>query len=206
MPKARLLLLALLGLAGACSEPPPAPAVPQQAVAIPAGEAAQPAQLELAGHVTDAAGILTESQKAALSERLQQLQIQTGHQIVVVTVPSLGGRPVADFTRDLGNRWGIGSSAHDNGVVLLVAPNERQARIAVGYGLESRLTDATAQQIMSDHIIPKFSAGDLHGGISAGADAIIGKLTVPGQPPLLPGARDATPLGSTSSKETAHAG
>jgi len=93
--------------------------------------------------------------------------------MVVVTVTSLGGRDVADFARDLGNSWGIGRKCHDDGIMLLVAPNERKIRIAVGYGLEKTLTLDLSQRIIDQRILPAFRRGDLPGGIEAGARAVM---------------------------------
>ena len=199
MPRNRLLLATLLGLAGACSKAPPAP---QQAVAIPGGESTAPAaEIEITRRVTDAAEILTEEEEAALSTRLAALEAEKGHQFVVVTLPSLGGADIADVARDLGNREGIGRAKYDDGVVLLVAPNERQVRIAVGYGLECHLTDAVSQEIIDKEMLPHFREGRLHEGISAGVDAIIHKLTVPEKLPEAGAASNPTP-----SKDIAHAG
>jgi uncharacterized protein len=137
--------------------------------------AASPA-LALGGRVTDGARILTPAQEARLSAKLERLERLTKHQMVIVTVPSLGGRDVADFTTDLGNSWGIGREGYDDGVVLLVAPKERKVRIAVGYGLEKRLTDALCSQIINRLILPRFRQGDLPGGIEAGTGALVARL------------------------------
>ena len=131
---------------------------------------------KLAGWVTDAAHILSPEQQARLSAKLQQLERSTQHQVVVVTVPTLGGRDVADFTRDLANEWGIGRKGYNDGVVLLVAPNERKVRLAVGYGLEGKLTDNACQQIIEKTMLPRFRQGDVPGGIEAGTDALIALL------------------------------
>jgi uncharacterized protein len=131
----------------------------------------------LAGRVTDAAHILSSEQKAKLSAKLQQFERATRHQMVVATVPTLGGRDVADFTRDLSNSWGIGRKGYNDGVVLLVAPNELKVRIAVGYGLEKKLTHVVCQQIIDNAILPRFRRGDLAGGIEAGTDALIARLS-----------------------------
>ena len=109
----------------------------------------------------------------------EALEAATGRQFVVVTVTNLKGEDVAAYTRDLGNKWGIGHKDRDDGVILLVAPTERKARIAVGRGLENTLTDKTAEKIMQSIIIPKFRSGDLSGGIEAGADALIAELSRP---------------------------
>ena len=125
--------------------------------------------IALAGRVTDAAGILDSTQEESLSAKLAELERTTKHQMVIVTAPSLGGRDIADFTRDLANFWGIGRQREDDGVVLLVAPNERKVRIAVGYGLEKTL--------IKDQILPRFRNGDLPGGIDAGTTELIRRLS-----------------------------
>lgn len=140
------------------------------------GSATSIAPVHLAGRVTDAAHILSPQEQATLSENLEKLEQKTQHQLVVVTVPSLGGRDVADYTRDLANSWGIGRKYYNDGVVLLVAPKERKVRIAVGYGLEKRLADGACQQIIDQVMLPKFRKGDLPGGIEAGMDALIARL------------------------------
>lgn len=137
--------------------------------------AAAPA-IALAGRVTDAAQLLTVDQEAALSAKLEKLEQATKHQMVVATVPSLEGQDVAEFTVRLTNSWGIGRKGYNDGVVLLVAPKERKARIAVGHGLEKKLPDGLCQEIMDRRILPRFREGDLAGGIDAGVDALVAKL------------------------------
>jgi uncharacterized protein len=135
-----------------------------------------PPAVALTGRVTDAAQILTPAQEAKLSGKLERLERATGRQLVVATVPTLAGRDVADFTRDLGRKWGIGRKGYNDGVVLLIAPNERKVRIAVGYGLEKTLTNALCKQIIDQQMLPRFREGDLPGGIEAGANALIARL------------------------------
>ena len=96
---------------------------------------------------------------------------------MIVTVPTLDGQDIAVFTRNLGRHWGVGRKGHNDGVILLVAPAERKVRIAVGYGLEKTLPDAACQQILAQQVLPRFSKGDLPGGIPAGAEALIAKLS-----------------------------
>lgn len=139
-------------------------------------ETALQPKIALTGRVTDAANILDATQEANISENLEQLEQEKGHQIVVVTVLTLGGQDIATFTRELGNAWGIGRAEEDDGVVFLVAPNERKVRIAVGYGLEQRLPDALCQKIIDEEILPNFRQGDLPGGIDAGVRALIDHL------------------------------
>jgi len=131
----------------------------------------------LTGRVTDAAHILSPEQVSRLTVKLEQLERTTKHQLVVTTVPSLGGLDVADFTRDLANKWGIGRKGYNDGVVLLVAPNEMKVRIAVGYGLERTLTQEVCQQIIDRSMLPRLRKGDLPGGIEAGTDALIARLS-----------------------------
>lgn len=131
----------------------------------------------LTGRVTDAADILTPRQEATLSAKLERLERATKHQLVVATVPTLGGADIASFTKDLANSWGIGRKGYDDGVVILVAPNERQVRIAVGLGMEKTLTNDLCSKIIEGHMLPRFRKGDLPGGIEAGADAVIAKLS-----------------------------
>jgi len=134
------------------------------------------AAVPLSGRVTDAAHILSPKAQATLSDRLAKLEQKTQHQLVVVTVPSLDGHDIANYTRDLANSWGIGRKGYNDGAVLLIAPKERKVRIAVGYGLEKRLPDRACQQIIEQKILPSFRKGDLPGGIGAGTDALIARL------------------------------
>ncbi|NML11222.1 TPM domain-containing protein [Sphingobium sp. AR-3-1] len=132
-----------------------------------------PASVALRGRVTDDADILNPEQEASLSTRLQAFEEASGHQMVVVTVQSLGGRDVAVFTKELGNTWGIGRAEQDDGIILLVAPKEHKARIEVGLGLERTLPNNLCKQIMDTEIIPHFRNGDYPSGISAGVTAVI---------------------------------
>ena len=139
----------------------------------------------LSGRVVDAANILPPDIEAQISARSEAVEKQTGAQLVVATVPSLDGLEIEDYGYRLGRHWGIGqkrqSSANgpasgDNGVILLVAPNERRVRIEVGYGLEPTLTDALSNQIIQNDILPPFREGGYARGIEAGVDAVIAQL------------------------------
>lgn len=92
--------------------------------------------------------------------------------MVVVTVKTLGGHPIESYAQSLGNYWGIGRREINDGVVLLVAPNERMVRIAVGKGLEQTLADAEAKAIIERVVIPAFTHGDMQAGIDRGVDGI----------------------------------
>ena len=98
--------------------------------------------------------------------------------MVIVTVSDLQGITIEAFGRALGSGWGIGDKTRNDGVLLIVAPNERKTRIEVGTGLESTLTNALSQNIIDTDMIPHFKANEFEAGIEAGADRIIGVLTL----------------------------
>jgi uncharacterized protein len=145
-------------------------------LAAPAGAQTFP---PLSGRVVDAADLLNPQQEAQLDARLAALERASSRQLVVATVPSLEGRPIEDYGYQLGRHWGIGQSQANNGTILLVAPNDRKVRIEVGYGLEPILTDAFANTVIDQRILPRFREGDMAGGIIAGADALIEQLGAP---------------------------
>jgi uncharacterized protein len=159
----RLLLLALLLLI--------APSALADTLPVPA----------LTGRVVDQAGILTSGEESRLTSKLRDLETRTSIQLVVVTLPSLRSSPIEDWGLALGRTWGIGQKGKDNGALLIVAPNDRELRIEVGYGLEGTLPDATADAIIRNVIVPRFKAGNMAGGISDGVNAIIAVLTGTGE-------------------------
>ena len=131
----------------------------------------------LSGRVVDEANILDPAARAALTDKLATLETKTTDQLVVVTLKSLQGTSIEDFGVQLGRHWRVGQKDKNNGVVLIVAPNERKVRIEVGYGLEGTLTDAVSRLIIENAIIPRFRANDFPGGINRGVDDIISVLT-----------------------------
>jgi len=135
----------------------------------------------LSGRVVDQAELLTPEQEAQLTQRLEALERASSRQLVVATVPSLQDLPIEDYGNQLARAWRIGQEGANNGVVLIVAPNERKMRIEVGYGLEGIMTDALSGQIIRNVITPRFKASppDYAGGIFAGAEAIIAQLQAP---------------------------
>lgn len=129
--------------------------------------------IPLTGRVVDRADVLPAEAEADLSSRLSALEAQTSDQVVVVTLPRLNGAKIEDVGLALGRGWKIGRGDVDNGVILLLAPNERRVRIEVGYGLEALLTDERAARVIRDQILPRFSEGNLQGGIDSGVNGII---------------------------------
>ena len=135
---------------------------------------------QLAGEpVVDAANLLDPAQEAALNAKLKALETATGRQVAVATIPSLEGRDIADYGNRLLRTWALGTKEKDDGVILIVAPNERKTRIEVGYGLEPILTDAYSSVIINSVMIPRFKGGDYPGGIDAGVDAIGSQIKLP---------------------------
>ena len=131
----------------------------------------------LTGRVVDEAGLLDAADRAALAESLAGLETKTTDQLVIVTLKSLQGTSIEDYGYQLGRRWQIGQKDKNNGVLLIVAANERRVRIDVGYGLEGTLTDALTKYIIETSILPRFKAGDLPGGIKVGAAQIVQVLS-----------------------------
>jgi uncharacterized protein len=121
-----------------------------------------------AGRVTDLANVIDAGTEAELDRRLDQVEQATSHEIAVVTVTSLDGAPVEDYAVRLFKEWGIGQAKQDNGVLVLVAPTEREIRIEVGYGLEGILPDGLAGEVIRDTFIPRFRDNDYNGGIRNG--------------------------------------
>ena len=142
-------------------------------LAAPAAAQTFPA---LSGRVVDQADLLRPEQEIDLTSKLAALEAQTGRQFVIATVNSLEGRPIEDYGYRLGRAWAIGDKEKDDGVILLVAPKERKVRIETGYGARVFLTDAVSSIIIREDILPRFKAGDMAGGIVAGAEKVIATL------------------------------
>ena len=129
------------------------------------------------GYVNDFAGIL--SNRPLIEQELADFDAQTSNEIAVVTVSSLDGSPIEDYAVRLFENWQIGKKDKDNGVLLLVAPHEKEVRIEVGYGLEGALPDITASSIIRNEILPHFKENDYTAGTAAGISAIM--LAVQGE-------------------------
>lgn len=134
--------------------------------------AADPSFPALTGRVVDAAGILSPGERASLTASLEALESRSTDQLVVVTVPSLQNYPIEDFSNRLIRHWQIGQKGKNNGILLVVAPNERKVRIEVGYGLEGAIPDALSSVIIQNRILPVFRRGDFAGGIANGVKDI----------------------------------
>jgi len=135
----------------------------------------------LTGRVVDQADLLNPAQEQQLTQQLEALQRASSRQLVVATVSSLQDLPIEDYGYQLGRAWHIGQQGANNGIILLVAPNEHKVRIEVGYGLEGIVTDALSSQIINQQILPRFRSNppDYAGGIMAGTNALIQQLQAP---------------------------
>lgn len=129
---------------------------------------AEPKLPELTGRIVDQSSLLTSADRQSIEADLKALEERSTDQIAVVTVASLQGYPIEDFSYQLGRKWGIGQAGKNNGILLVVAPNERKVRIEVGRGLEPIMTDIMSGLIINNAILPAFRRGDFSGGIRAG--------------------------------------
>ena len=130
----------------------------------------------LTGRVVDQAGILNADIRGDLADKSKDLEEKSGIQLVVATVTSLQGSDIETYANELFRTWKLGQAQKNNGVLLLVAPNEHKVRIEVGYGLEGTLTDAVASVIISSAVVPRFKSGDFSGGIERGVGGILDVL------------------------------
>ena len=134
---------------------------------------------KLTGRVVDQANLLDAGEEAALTAKLAALEAQSQRQLVVATISDLEGYDDSDYGYRLGRAWGIGDKERNDGLLLLVAPNDRKVRIEVGYGLEGIMPDALSHRIIQDRILPAFKANNYPGGINAGVDSIVTQLQLP---------------------------
>jgi uncharacterized protein len=161
------------------------------AALLPCAAAALEAPV-LKGRVNDTGGMLSPETERRIEALLKELEEKDSTQVAVLTVPSLGGDSLEDFSIRVAERWKIGRKGFDNGVILLIARDDRKVRIEVGYGLEGRLTDLTAGRIIRDRIVPEFRAGRFDqgvlNGVAAIAEVVRGEFQAPAQPPSGPAA------------------
>jgi uncharacterized protein len=131
---------------------------------------------ELSRRVTDLTGTLSAEQVAALENRLAVFESQKGSQIAVLIVPTTGPKDIAEFGIEVADLWQVGRKGIDDGVILIVAKDDRKLRLEVGYGLEGVIPDAVAKRVIAETITPYFKNGDYAGGIDAGVTQLIGLI------------------------------
>lgn len=140
----------------------------------------------LGGRVNDLAGMVPEAARTDLEQRLASLEEATGAQVAILTVPSLEGDSLEDYSMRVAETWKLGRAEQDDGVLILVARDERRIRIEVGYGLEPVLTDVESGRIIDQLIRPAFRAGDVAGGLASAVDAVAGQIRGDGELPEAP--------------------
>jgi uncharacterized protein len=158
-------------------------------LARPGLAAAQIPVPPLTGHVTDQTGTLDAQQKATLEQALTEFEARKGSQLAVLMVASTAPEAIEQFSLRVAEQWKLGRKKVDDGVILVIAKDDRALRIEVGYGLEGALTDLTSKRIISEIILPKFKQQDFAGGITAGVGQII--RVIDGEPLPEPSARNA---------------
>jgi uncharacterized protein len=130
----------------------------------------------LKSRVTDLTGTLDTAARQSLESRLEQLEKARGGQLAVLLVPSTQPETVEQYGLRVAETWKLGRKGVDDGVLLLVAKDDRSLRIEVGYGLEGAIPDAVAKRVIEEIIVPRFRQGDYAGGVDAGVNALIGLI------------------------------
>lgn len=137
----------------------------------------------LSGRVNDNAGLLSPEAKSSLEAKLKDLEARKGHQVAVLTLDSLEGAPLEDFSLKVARTWELGRKGKNDGVLFLISKSDRKLRIEVGHGLEGALPDALAGRIIQNEVVPRFRAGDFEEGVAAGVDAIVASIDGTYSPP-----------------------
>jgi uncharacterized protein len=127
----------------------------------------------LTGRVNDNAGILSKETAQILTDSLKAHEDRTGNQVVVLTIPSLDGDNIEDYANKVFNEWKLGQKGKDNGILIVVVPDDRRMRIEVGYGLEGTMPDLLASRIIQEIATPRFREGDYNGGITDCVNSVI---------------------------------
>ncbi|MBC7512239.1 TPM domain-containing protein [Candidatus Saccharibacteria bacterium] len=126
--------------------------------------------------VVDQTNTLSEEQKVTLAEQIAAERTKSGNQIAVLIIPTLENESIEDYSLKVAREWGVGTSQNSNGVLLLVAKNDRRLRIEVGTGLEGALTDVQTGRIIRNDITPLFKQDDYYGGIKSGITCIVAAI------------------------------
>jgi len=153
--------------------------------------AAQQPVPPLTGHVVDTTGTLSADAAAAIEQKLTAFEERKGSQIAVLLVRTTEPEAIEPYSLRVAEQWQIGRGRVDDGVVLVVALDDRRMRFEVGYGLEGAVPDALARRIIAETIAPRFYEGDYDGGLNAGLDALIGLID--GEPLPVPVSREQEP-------------
>lgn len=153
----------------------------------------------LTGYVNDQAAVLSVDARVRLEERLGEFQSKNGPQFVLLTVESLGGLTVEEFSLKTADAWALGSAEHDDGLLMVIAKRERKVRIEVGRGLEGAIPDAIASRIIREILAPALKRGTFDQGIERAFNALIVRASGPQRPEP-----SAAPSRHQSGSETPH--
>lgn len=177
---AAFLFLAFAAIAADVTEPIPVP--------------------KLTGRVVDLTGTLTVAERDSLAAKLKAFEAAKGSQVAVLLVPSIGPEVIEEFATRVTDEWKLGRAGVDDGVLFVIAKQERKLRIQTGRGVQGVLTDALSKRIIAERVAPRFRAGDFAGGISDGVDAIL--KAIEGEPlPPPPKKASSGKVASASSLE-----
>ena len=143
------------------------------ALLVPCISSAQVAVPQLVGHVTDQTGTLTTEQRSTLEQSLTVFEARNGTQLAVLIIPTTQPEVIEQYALRVAEQWKLGRQKVDDGVILVVAKDDRTLRIEVGYGLEGALSDIVSKRIISDTIVPLFKQGDFYGGLQSGVEQIM---------------------------------
>jgi len=144
---------------------------------------AQVAVPSLVGHVTDKTGTLSAAQKDTLEQTLRAFEARNGAQLALLLVPTTESEGIEQYALRVAEQWKLGRKKVDDGMLLVVAKEDRTIRLEIGYGLEGVLSDAESKRIIGEHILPLFTRGDLYAGLEAGVAQIIHRVE---RDPVLP--------------------
>ncbi|GLT21438.1 hypothetical protein GCM10007933_08900 [Zoogloea oryzae] len=142
----------------------------------------------LSAHVTDTVGLLPADRRQALESQLVQLEKDKGAQLAVLIVSTTRPEPIESYSLRVAEAWRLGRKGVDDGVLFVVARDDRRMRVEVGYGLEGAVPDAIAKRIIAEVVAPRFKAGDFPGGIEAGVAALVARINGEALPAPTPNA------------------
>jgi uncharacterized protein len=131
----------------------------------------------LSRRVTDLTGTLSGSQQSDLEKKLADAEAKSGAQVAVLIVPTTKPEAIEPYAIRVAQEWKLGRKGVDDGVLFLIAKDDRALRFEVGYGLEGALPDAACKRIIDETVVPRFKGGDFSGGISSGVDLIVGRIS-----------------------------
>lgn len=155
---------------------------------LPAAVAAPVVIPDFSSWVVDTTGTLDTATKAQLEQRLAELNTTKGAQLAVLVVPTTGSEAIESYALKAFEQWRIGRKSVDDGILFLIAKDDRKLRIEVGYGLEGAVPDLLAGRIIREQVTPRFKEGDYAGGIVAGVDSLVGLINDEDLPPPASGA------------------